>query len=254
MKWLGVLLALSCATGCGRVGYAALAVSDHDGGSDASVDALVDSGGSVPDTAMPPPMSCADFPNALVCSAFDDETGFTAYQSNGQVQLVFGVLDAVTVAPGGAAYWVASFPAVTSGTIYFRGHMRIVGDFAISNVNPLMIGDYGPTDFGLDVNLLSGARVEVNPSGGGSPVVSTATLLRDRWICLQGTIVLGNGTGSVRIAADGAQVLSADGMDTLPPGGVRNVSIGIDWTAGDQVNSRIQWEDFVLASSSVGCE
>jgi hypothetical protein len=269
-----VFAALLSSLGCGRLGYATSASTYGDSGLDGAADAsdgstqitmdasLLDGG---PDASAPEdsgvdldgsvPTTCGDFPSAVVCSTFDDANGFTAYQTNGQIQLVFGVLDSVTVAPGGSAYYVAAFPAVTSGTLYFRGHIRIVGDFAISNVNPLMIGSYPQSDFGLDFNLLSGARLEVNPSSGAGPAVSTATLARDQWICLQGTIVLGDGTtGSVSVTADGAQLVSSVSVDTLPPGGVKNLSIGIDWTAGDQANSRIQWDDIVLARAPVGCD
>ena len=268
--WLA-LLSLLLVVGCGRLGYATSASSYVDGGADGSSDggtqltpdaSLLDGG---PETGVPEdsgvdldgsvPTTCADHPGALVCSTFDDASGFTAYQSNGQTELVFGVLDAVTIAPGGSAYYVASFPAVTSGTLYFRGHMRIVGSFVLSNVNPLMIGSYPQSDFGLDFNLLSGARFEVNPSAGAGPVVSTATLPRDQWICLQGTIVLGDGSaGSFGVTANGVSLVSSTNADTLPSGGVKNLSIGIDWTAGDQANSRIQWDDIVLARAPIGCD
>lgn len=252
--------AMLLSAGCGRFGYDSAESALVDG-AQPDGDALSD--GASPDGTTGPEGgvdagatgTCADRPGAIFCSTFDSAVGLTAFSNLGQAQLVNGVLDAVTLAPGGNAYYSADIGPITSGTLHLRMRMRIVGDFAITNVNPVMIGVRTSSDFGIDFNLVNGGRFEVNAGNGVGGGVSAAALPRDTWLCITGTMVVADGTnGSVDLALDGAPLVSAPGTDTLPPPpGIVHVSMGIDWTGDTQVNARIQLDDLILDDAPIPC-
>jgi hypothetical protein len=124
----------------------------------------------------------------------------------------------------------------------------------ITGVNPFMIGTDASDDFGLDFNLINGGQFEVYPSTGVGTVVSSTVLPRDQWICLQGQITVGDGTtGAISVTANGAALISMGGFDTLPPTGITDLRVGIDYTAPGQANMRIQWDSFALARTPIAC-
>ncbi len=202
---------------------------------------------------------CADSDGALVCSSFesDDPDTTPVVLDGGQLaanteQSLFGAraLDSSVADGSTRACLHYPFEAQTAGTLYLRAWMYLdVDDASALHAHSITVGSVDTPSFGSSVHILDGKLGLSFPRAGD--IAGTKAVPARQWFCVRATLTLGESDGSADIWLNDALSTSADGVDTLPPDGVHNMSVGIEYT--DEPELRLFTDAVQLSTTPVGC-
>jgi hypothetical protein len=184
----------------------------------------------------PPPSSCSDHPDALVCSGFDSEdlNGFTiTAPPDGTLATTQALRHAGAAAletrsqmRNDRTRLVREFPVQTSGTLYLRAWLFVEPGSVLFDLHTLTIGDVDQADWGVNFHMLEdvlAVGLPTRESSGEGLRVPVGS-----WFCMQAEVRLGDIDGAVRVWLDRQLAVSFADADTLPRRGARNMSVGLD--------------------------
>jgi hypothetical protein len=204
---------------------------------------------------------------ALVCSGFESpdlladwdatdvmETGMLE-RTTARARSGGGALHASSAAMDSVAVVSKRIGPIVSGDVYVRLYLYVPGGLPTRTMNFMFVGDYPMPDpfVGIDFNLLDGALQVFSPQGNPARQTGTSTIPRDRWFCLRAHVAVSDDAGFVRLFVDDALALDATDIDTLPPAGVRELRVGIDWSSGQDEFFELYIDDVVLDTEPVAC-
>jgi hypothetical protein len=211
---------------------------------------------------------CADYPDALVCSGFEQQ-GLADWpkisvQNEGEIERSgaraftgLGSLHARTTAAQSAAVLVHEFPAVRDGELYLRARLYVPADLPTKTINLFFLGDFAAPDpfVGIDVNLEDGApsvySPQINPNRSTS---SNLVVPRDAWFCLLLHVSVSNEAGAVRVYVNDTLALQREAVDTLPEQGLHQLRAGIDWSSGQAEPFEVFIDDLLLDTQALRCD
>jgi hypothetical protein len=227
-----------------------------------SVDADCDDGQAcIADACAPRPKldPCADAAGALVCSSFETEDSGTTpvVLDGGQLapsaeQSLFGAqaLDSSIADGSTRACLHYPFEMQTAGTLYLRAWLYLdATDVSALHAHSITVGSVDTASFGSTVHVLDGKLGLSFPLAGD--VAGTEAVPARQWFCVRATLKLGETDGVADIWLNDKLSASADGVDTLPPDGVHNMSVGIEYTDASEL--RLFSDAVRLSTAPVGC-
>jgi hypothetical protein len=132
--------------------------------------------------------------------------------------------------------------------------MRVMfpSDGDLSSVNFITVGNYDDeSDYGVELDAVNG-KLAFNSSTDGFKY-SSFSLARDRWLCIDAQIVLGNRSGEMSARVDGVSAFHFSNVDTVPDAGTSLVDIGIDWTREPEEFAHVLVDEFVISRNPVTC-
>lgn len=232
--------------GCGRAGFDALA-------SDAAPDtAAEDALARVP---------CAAVPGQLFCESFEEPTsplstveGTVAIDS---ARVFRGAKSqhAQTTGTSEPAWMLgAVLPDVVAGDLHARWWVYVPASAPAGQLATVHMVDAAAPFHGVILGVQNDV-VDVTCSEAGMTAISTVTLPRDRWVCLQLHVAIADGTGGmVEAAVDGAQVAELAGIDTLPANGYRNVHVGLYATALATGPEELWSDELAVGTLPIACD
>jgi hypothetical protein len=196
--------------------------------------------------------------DASACSGFDETTpqGWTAsIRGGGDLETVAdphfagtSALVARTVAANGQSRFAAEFTPQSSGPLYLRAWLYVAPGTVLNDVHPIVIGDVTKADYGSKF-LFSNGQLRVTTSN--TMVTGSVDAPFGQWYCLRMELDIGL-QGSIRAYLNDAKFVDATAVDTLPAGGVHNLSVGIDF-AGQADPAQIFVDEVLLDTMPVSC-
>ena len=269
-------------TACGRIGFEALSDTrtggPSAGGGDAAVREPAEDGSTAPrpsDAGVgiesggqadagnadggPSLDPCGLTPAPLACSDFEQGTlpaNMTIEISGGNIDLSQGFLLASSDGASDSAFVAATFPPVTSGSVYLRMSMRVPASADLTAVNFAALAQRGQADAtGIDFNVTD-SLFEIYSHQTTQRYLCTACSrpLIEQWFCFVTRLDLSNNAGRVRTWVDGELVHDVTNIDTSPPGGIGQAAVGINWTGADQGSAALIIDDFAVSTAVLtGC-
>jgi hypothetical protein len=227
-------------------------------GDDASMPEPDAGGGATgPYNTQPAPIDCASYTGLIACDDFEGGTSggtVTQTEENGTLELDQGLIVAHTSGPSSRAVLESRFSAITSGELYLRFSLYIPSTVVLRGLNVGCIGDLDDfADFGVDLDFEANDNMELYVTGDNSVHAATHAVPRDRWMCVLFKMESISGTnGHVRVFIDDQEAMDVQGIDTLPPAGVRGASAGIDWTYGGQGDTTLYIKNFLVTRDHPG--
>jgi hypothetical protein len=230
--WMVLLVA-----GCGRVDF------------DARIDA------PLPDDSTMA-VACPSLPGLLFCESFEGDA---------RLEFAIGDVEASTVrAYRGARSQHAStqgideeswqigqvLPFLANGEVYARWYMYLpstVTDASFSIIH--MVEDSLPYH-GVIFALRDG-NAELLNSESNTTAPSTVSIPRDRWVCAQMHVSIGD-TGSFDGSLDGMPLTPMANVDTLPAAAYRNVHSGIYSTSSSLVE--VWTDEIAVGTLPIPCD
>lgn len=266
------LLALILAASCTRYGYevstgpvrdAALQdarVAGEDAGSDE--DAGADDAGT---TDGGPIELCPERPDVLFCDGFEDPN-FTRWSYprtvNGTVEQAsspthsgVGSLHSVTGAAGDnneARYGVKIFGGQKTGEIWVRAFYFIPLSVVVNtSFSTIVVAENVPPYFGFSLSV---RPTGVDITQGNTWYRSATVFPRDTWTCVEMHIkVDATANGIVEAFLDGARVVNATNIVTLPATGYTSFDVGIHYTDPGQGPVELYVDDAAAGHERIGC-
>ena len=257
----GVLCALVI-WGCSHDPYV-IGRYPRDGGEDAgdATDAAADAGSGECTGARAAALVCSDFESDPLANEWPDtsvSTDATLERTTLRAHSGTASLRATSAAADSLAVVARSFPALSSGELWFRAYLYVPSGLLTETMNIFFVGEdpepNPPEPFlGVDFNLEAGATQLYSPQW--TPMRTTGELLipRDRWFCFRARIAISDTEGAVEVYVDDALAVETTGVDTLPSGGVRRFRAGIDWSSEQDAFFEVFMDDLVLDVEEVGC-
>jgi len=204
-----------------------------------------------------PAEDCAPIPGALACADFEGSLGDgtpvvtegnTLEVTSGGAPSGEGSLAArITVTPASVAYQRVDFPTQTTGALYLRGWFQVSAGAATYNLAPLGLWATGEVDWALRLVVTQGA---IELWSYTTPAASAAPVAAGEWHCVEMAVNLDDVAGTASVSVDGAALLDATALDTLPEGGIDGLVMGTVW-ASEAAAVRV--DRVALATSPVGC-
>jgi hypothetical protein len=203
---------------------------------------------------------CADHPDALFCSGFDD-ADLPEWSLSAPPDSTLGTttryrhagafaLEARASGDFTRSRFTGEFPVRTSGTLHLRVWMFVEPQTVLDNLHTISIGDVDTGDWGVSLELFEGEQaVEtpvVLPTGEG------VAIPRGRWFCVRAEIDLSDTDGAVRVWLDEQRAVALSDIDTLPAVGAHNLTAGIDHSA-QEAHASVFFDELLLDSSPVTC-
>ena len=205
--------------------------------------------------------------DALVCSGFEadvltDDWSSAVTEGAGELERSTArahsgraALHATTGDAMSAAALARSFGPVRAGELYLRAHLYVPSGPPTEIMNIFYVGAAaGPEPFvGIDFNLQDDAVEVYSPQGNPERQTGTGLIPRDAWFCLQARIEVRDDGGVVEVRVDGVPALEATDINTLPPAGIVELRVGIDWSSEQQEPFELYIDDVVLDTVEVAC-
>lgn len=242
---------------CGESGAPGLCLLGCDADADCPSDLTCVQGACVERNARP---RCAEHPDALLCSGFDDEA-LSEWMITGEPDSTLGAtgspryagrsaLEARVETFNGRSRFIAAYPPQTSGTLYLRAWMFVPRGTVLENLHTITVGDGDTPDWGVNLEFYAGAlavETPVLPPAGDGVAVPIG-----RWFCLQAEIDLDDDAGAVRAWLDRRPAVSLRDADTLPEAGARNLTVGIDHLAQEDA-ATVFFDELLLDLEPTSC-
>lgn len=204
--------------------------------------------------------------SALVCSGFEAaglsdwslpmlERSAQVEQTGAHVHHGHLALHARSRAAMSVAVVASTFPAVRSGSVYFRLYVYLPAGVSTQTINILFLGDEpGPQTFaGLDFNLQDGALQVYSAASEAPRRTGTVEVPRDRWFCLRAHVAVSGERGSVQLYVDDALALDAANLVTLPSAGLRQFRAGVGWSSEQTELFEVYMDDVLVDTAPVSC-
>jgi len=204
--------------------------------------------------------ACEALPDALFCSSFegdDLEAQAATWLDGGELARTderalsgSGALAATVDEADGRSRARYDIAPQTSGMLYLRAWLYLdIEDASGLHLHTLTVGSVDTGQHGTDAHVLDGMLGFSFPNGGD--VEGSARVPERSWFCMRMEIALGATDGSARIWLNDQLSAEAEGVDTLPPDGVHNLSVGID--RSQRPGIRLLVDDVALATSPISC-
>jgi len=142
---------------------------------------------------------------------------------------------------------------VTSGTVYLRAWVRVPSSVAADGLTFLSVGEADPPYAGVSAGM-SGGKFQLSLTTANSFPVSTVTVPRDSWQCIQLEVHVGDADGAVTLRAGGTVVQSLSNIDTRPAGGVSNGNAGVLYLAPAGATGEVWVDEIALGTQPLSCE
>ncbi len=247
-RFLGVVLGVATAAGCGRVAF----------------EPLEDSRPADPDVTSLDTTRCDELSGVLFCEDFEGMPQLPTVQVTPPS---FVVTDDGTRAYRGARAlharttqasepaWIlgAAMPYLMSGELHVRWYMYLPAEPNPVHIAPVHLVEssvpFHGVVFGVDTTTF-----RVTLSEPVMTAVSVTAVPRTRWVCFQLRIVISDTAGSVDVSVDGVPGLTLENIDTLPPNGYRNIHAGSYATSASTNASDVWTDELVASTSSIPCD
>ena len=204
--------------------------------------------------------------DALVCSGFEPTASTEEWsevtegegeleRSTARAHSGQAALHAITRDAMSAAALSHSLGPVRAGELHLRAHLYVPSGQPTEIINVFYIGAAaGPDPFvGIDINLQDDAVEVFSPQANPVRQTGTGLIPRDRWFCLQARLEVRDEAGVVEVRVDGVPAVEATDIDTLPPNGIVELRVGIDWSSEQQEPFELYVDDVVLDTLEVDC-
>lgn len=229
-----------------------------------------DAGAIAPDAVVAPP----DAASGLACDPADGATVFQAFEDPSLVGMEVSLDDGMVevtglrAACGGAALHAATTPGsatsqakveqrafdeLESGAVYLRAYVYLPSSVDVGRFTILSLAGGGPPYVGVAVGLGPGGALQLEVSSAPEYLPTETALPRDRWTCLMVEVDVAQ-DGSAALVVDGAPVVSASDLDTVPGGGATLAAAGILWAPADQGPAEIYIDELVVDTVPLTCE
>jgi hypothetical protein len=215
---------------------------------DATVDVTSDVSGDAFDVcAQPTTLLCDDFsamPARLNGTAQWLSTGGRA---GGAVQ--------ITSTATTAGHSVYSIPTQTSGSLYARVYAQVQAGPTIAMYNVLLelnnaVQSGGQEKVSADMYANDTWGIGAPYSGGGPGSATIVT--RGAWTCVELQVDVSSTAGAFHLFIDGAETTGSTGVDTLIPGGFKEVAVSANVGSSDAAVT-VLFDDLVVALAPIGC-
>src|SRR4029079_12789278 len=145
-----------------------------------------------------------------------------------------------------------ALPPVTSGMVYLRALVFVPASVTAGTVTLLSVGEAMPPYAGVAVGMSAG-KLQLSFTTAGSYPVSTVTVPRGSWHCLDLAVRVSDTDGAATLRMDGAQVLAQTGLDTRPVGGISNGNAGILYLAPAGATAEARFDEVAFGTSPLSC-
>lgn len=240
--------------GCGRFGFDA-----SPGSSD---------GAPQPDPDGEPPVLAVGcdvaHPTALICEGFepvDVAWDYTVIEQGSAVRSTTRAANGVAalevstfeVEAFKAARWGknSALPFLTSGELHVRQYVWLPSTTEVTDQLSILVTGNMVDPFPSSNILLRPGQVHAVTDGTVREAVFEFP--RDRWVCVELHLVIGNANGAIAVAIDGTTLISATGIDTQVAGGYSNLDAGVHYATPDQRASQMWIDEVVADTSPIGC-
>ncbi len=147
----------------------------------------------------------------------------------------------------------SALPPVTSGMIYLRALIYVPASVTAGTVTLLSVGEAAPPYAGVAVGM-SGGKFQLSFTTAGSYPVSSVTVPRGSWHCVDLAVRVSDGDGAATLRMDGAQVQSVTGLDTRPAGGISNGNAGILYLAPAGASAEARFDEVAFGTAPLSCD
>lgn len=216
-----------------------------------------------------PPASCVQA-DALICESFDAQLP-SAYSTWVTGEAEAALVDCESYLGGGALLLesVGSGRAQTrfrlpepidSGELHARFFVRIAAESQIGLDQILFetwAQEEGEVDTQSSLYVNEAGQLSVYVAAGNHVIAGpdSGLLPRDTWVCIEVATNISDTEGSMRVSADGVELIAETGLDTLP-GVPLAVAVLSSNPVPDSPPGDVSWmiDEFVLARSPIGCD
>lgn len=147
-----------------------------------------------------------------------------------------------------------------SGELHARFFVRIAAE---SQIGPEQIlfetwaQEEGEVDTQSSLYVNEAGQLSTYIAAGNHVLTApdSEALPRDTWVCIEIATTISDTEGTMRISADGIEVISQTGLDTLP-GAPLSVAVLSSNATPESPSNHVSWivDEFVLARSVIGCD
>ncbi len=155
---------------------------------------------------------------------------------------------------GATAALMVRVPTVSAGELYVRVHVLVPATTQLRDIVVLSLSDDVGQE-GINVDLWDGERVELYlPADQISDFSERGTVARDEWLCLTLHAEVDDADGEASLLRGTAVVAEVSGVDTLPPGGISRLGLGVTWSHAEQPAAELWIDDVVVSLEPLGCD
>ena len=218
-----------------------------------------------PPDAGPDPTACDDaLAGAIFCDGFESDDDFTAWtlparEVDGVLTRVTDVvyrgeaaLRSETTAPSGRAHLSAAIPNTTDGELWARVYAYVPASSDVTHFDILQVREDADPYDGVVVAMRDYTFLyvhEISMAAGMAPVAT-----RDTWECYEIQVVVSNTAGEIRLFIDGAMVVEATGLDTLPPSGFGRFEVGLMYSSSLQPATAVYFDEAAVGTTRLPCD
>lgn len=159
----------------------------------------------------------------------------------------------VRIGPSETAFRRQTFPAVSSGELWMRAHVRVPAGAAIDGVGLMSMGRGGDQ---VELDLVAnggadqyGAAMTYGPLDS---VFAGGPSIRDSWECLEVRVAIG-APGRLELRREGALIDSRDPSSTTIAGGFEELEYGVFFSRPTQGSLELLLDDVILSRTRIPC-
>jgi hypothetical protein len=229
------------------------------GGPDASSDAASDAGRA--------PSACDDaLSDVVFCDGFEDgtlldpwtetfgEPGGAVLETERTYRGAGALRASVSGAEARSAIVLRGPKATTEGDVYARAYYYLAsGGPDPLRLTALLFAERGGESLGVGAQLADTFYVHVGPVPARYPSPAAPPVPRDRWFCVQFHVRVG-AAGAVHLSVDGTEVFAMDPVATLPPGGLQDLIVGIEYSADTAGPATLYADEIAVDGAPIPCD
>lgn len=160
---------------------------------------------------------------------------------------------ATLTASGGVAYLAMDVPPA-QGQWFVRAYVWLPSELVVDDLAIIHVGTRGG-NAGVNVDLRDAERLELFAiESEQASLTPEGVTRRQEWMCLLVEVLTSDVAGQASLSVDGETVLQESGVDTSPPNGTEFITVGIDWSSGNQPTGTLWFDDVVVSNERVACE
>ena len=139
------------------------------------------------------------------------------------------------------------------GSVFVRMYLLVPSEVQLMDLVAAHIGEPQGRE-GVNLDLWANDRFELYlPASDRSAFSGDGAVPRDDWMCLVIELEVDDELGGVSLRRDGTLVAQADNVDTLPPGGISRLSLGVTWSQSQQPPATLYMDDVVVDREPIDC-
>lgn len=161
---------------------------------------------------------------------------------------------AATLTAGGGVAYLAMDVSPAQVHWFVRAYVWIPSELVVDDIAIIHVGTRGG-NAGVNVDLHDADRLELFAIESEQAMLTSAgATRREEWMCLLVEVWTSDAAGQTSLSVDGQTVLQASDVDTSPPNGTEFITVGIDWSSGNQQAGTLWFDDVVVSNERVDCE